>query len=91
MREQRTVEKLPELDDWRRDRTARQEFLLGVDARILASPKFDLLPDGDFFLDASNTFVAVWPRAVISLLKTWVSAHTVNDVLVSRECRFVWR
>lgn len=43
----------------------------------------------------SNTFVAIWTYEAISLLKTWVSAHTVVDVPVYpaafRECRFVWR
>ena len=41
--------------------------------------------------DPSNTFVAICTEAVNSLLKTWVSTHTVKDVSVSRECRFVWQ
>ena len=41
--------------------------------------------------DPSNTFVAICAEAVISLLKTWSSTHTVRDVSVSRECRFVWQ
>ncbi len=39
----------------------------------------------------SNTFVAICTEDVISLLKTWVSTHTLKVVAVSRECRFVWQ
>lgn len=41
--------------------------------------------------DPSNTFVAICTEDVISLLKTWVSTHTLKVVAVSRECRFVWQ
>jgi hypothetical protein len=40
---------------------------------------------------APNTLVSAGLQTLISLLKTPVSAHTVNEVLVSRECRFVWQ
>ena len=40
---------------------------------------------------SSNTFVAIGTETGISLLKTWVSADTVKNVLVSRKCRFVWQ
>jgi hypothetical protein len=46
-------------------------------------------PEG--FSHASNTFVAICTGDVISLLKTWVSTHTLKTVAVSRECRFVWQ
>jgi hypothetical protein len=42
-------------------------------------------------VDTSNTFVAICTEDGISLLKTWVSTHTLKAVAVSRECRFVWQ
>jgi len=40
---------------------------------------------------ASNTLVSAGLRSALSLLKTRVRTHTVKEVLVSRECRFVWQ
>lgn len=91
MREQPTGEKQPGLEKWGSAGMTLPEFLPRDFGPMIVTSNFERLPDFQSLPHASNTFVAVWPRAVISLLKTWVSAHTVNDVLVSRECRFVWR
>jgi hypothetical protein len=48
-------------------------------------------PAPERFAHTSNTFVAICTEDVISLLKTWVSTHTLKPVAVSRECRFVWQ
>jgi hypothetical protein len=45
----------------------------------------------DDWAHTSNTFVAICTEDVISLLKTWVSTHTLKVVAVYRECRFVWQ
>jgi hypothetical protein len=68
-------------DRWRCGRIERNPLVLEPSTQAAAED----------CADAYNTFVAIWLEDVISLLKTWVSTHTLKAVAVSRECRFVWQ
>jgi hypothetical protein len=61
-----------------------------------SSPKFGLPESSTQIVSrdcggSSNTFVAICAVDDISLLKTWVSTHTLKAVAVSLDCRFAWR
>jgi hypothetical protein len=96
MRERFTGDTEPERRGWNAVRIEQQSFQrISPSASIQSSLIFDGLPRhrliSRLMSHASNTFVVIRTEAVISLLKTWVSADTVKNVLVSRECRFVWQ